>query len=98
FVDFFEALVLFVCAAESKDFRRFGTEEIARGVDAINANVVERAAAFFLIGPNIFRTHLPDKGRHEKARIPEFSRTYELYGRHIRIFEMQPISNHQLNA
>ena len=97
FVYFPEAR-LAVVGARGEHFERFRAKKVARGIDAINTDVIERSSAEFLLQPDIALFDVPGEYRIENPRFAELAGLQK--GNHLQIgaVEMKPVSDHQFDA
>ena len=79
--------------------RRLGAEQVSRGVDAVDADVVQRAAAHvaFSCGCCPRRTVM-ENDELKNLGVADASATHELDGLQVDLLEVQPIRDHQLHA
>src|ERR1043166_7437463 len=70
----------------------------ARGVDAVDADVVEGAAAEGVLQPDVARLHLHGEGRGEDARLADAPGARHLDRLEVGALEVQAIGHHQLDA
>jgi hypothetical protein len=81
-----------------KDRVGLGLKDVARGVDAVNAEIQERTAALFGLSANVSWPHHVRESRFEQLHLAEPAVAGELEGLERRLLEVQPVSDHQLDA
>src|SRR5688572_1699063 len=84
--------------AEGHHFRRLGPEEIPGGVDAVDADVVQRSAAHVLLRPDVVCPDGHRERRIEELRFADPAAAYEIDRLQVDFLEVQPVGDHQLDA
>ena len=77
---------------------RLVAEQPARGVDAVDADVVERAAAQGALEANVPGHHLHREGGIEKPRLADAPGARDFDRLQVGALEVQAIGDHQLHA
>ena len=80
------------------DFDGLGAEQIARGVDAVDADVVERAAAEGLLRADVTAPHGHRERRVEVLRLADPALPHEVDHPQVDLLEVQAVGDHQLDA
>ena len=80
------------------DLDRLVAEERAGRVDAIDADVVEHAAAHLALDADVVRHHRHGEGRGEEARLADAPGAGDLHRFEVGALEVQAVGNHQLRA
>ena len=89
------------CESAVDGYRRYmrwlSAKEVARGIDAVDPDVVERATT-----ERALRTNVAGANRHRKRRIEELERSElpasrDVDGRKVEPLEMEPVRDHQLD-
>src|SRR5207249_12267238 len=97
FFDFGKALFSTGCS-QSEHFDRLIAKQIARCVDAVDADVLEHAAAELLAQANITGLDLLPEQRTKVTELAQISRLRERYGMKISVVEVETIRDHKLHV
>lgn len=81
---------------EGKNFLGLGAENGASGVDAVDADVVESAAAKLAFGADIAGGDLEGEQRVEIFQVSDFTGVSDFLHVEVGFFEMEAIGDHQL--
>ena len=94
FVDFAESWVHSVSTGR-EDLVRFIMEQVAGGIDAIDANVVQGATARSLLQPDSPFLRLHRERRNEDSFVPECAGANRFHSFQIRFFKVKSIGDHE---
>lgn len=83
---------------KAKSLDGFIAKDVAGGVDAVDADVVERAAGVLPLGADISGVHLHGKNGIEDARFANFSGADDFDGFQVGALEVKAIGGHQLDV
>ncbi len=87
-------------AAVHRDCHHFlglGAEQVARGVDAVDADVVQRAPAVGALRADVTGPHAHRERRVEVLRLADPASPNEVDGVEIHLLEVQAVGDHQLD-
>ena len=98
FIHLLEPAVRAPCRKRA-DLKGLLLEEIACGIDAIDPDIIERAAAHFLLKADIILVFdLQREDGIEQAGLAQLPGLHQLDRLHVRFFKMEPIGDHELDA
>src|SRR5919108_2622225 len=95
FVNFVESGIRPGCAPGER-FQRLILEQVARGIDAINAEIVKRAAAQLSLGANIAPSDLHAEYGIEDARFAQLAGSDNLDSLDVRLFKVEAVSEYEI--